>query len=98
MVGVHPCTKEDIDKFYSPAVTLNAEQIRDMFTDNQMQCLDNTDWNGRPLELYGSSMFGAHRRLEILYLPCEMDWPVNTTNTDQCGVDLSNKTTLLEKL
>jgi len=66
-----------------------------------MLCLDEMDWDGKPLELYGEADVAAHRRIDINYLPCE---PKQITMANkhlaktECLVNLKDKKAMRRKL
>ena len=69
-VGVHLCTQADRDKFY-PAANNTKIKIDKEFAKGGMYCLDELNWKGEPLELWGKDDVSDHRRLDLNFLPCE---------------------------
>jgi hypothetical protein len=51
-VGTHICNEADKEKFFPPRRG-SKSKIEKLFKANKMHCLDSTDWDGKPLELYG---------------------------------------------
>jgi hypothetical protein len=100
IVGVHYCTAADRAKFFQPNLS-SKKKIEKLFAQEKMFCLDSTDWNGKPLELFGPTDVLAHRRLDIIYMPCE---PKQLTRKNrrkakkECLVNLKSKKALKRRL
>jgi hypothetical protein len=68
-VKTHKCTEADKDKFYDPATESKAI-FAEFKNENSFFCLNQTDLNGKTA-LYGNhNGVMAHRRLDIMYMPC----------------------------
>jgi hypothetical protein len=70
-IGVHPCSHTDFKKMYTPA-TNSKRRIERLQYKDSLFCLNDTDVNGRQLNLnlFGMDTEGPHRRLEIIVMPC----------------------------
>ena len=53
---MHPCTEEDFDKFY-PVEKRSANVFESFKKDGGLHCID---WQGKDLELFGSSQYDEH--------------------------------------
>jgi hypothetical protein len=48
----HKCSEEDWNHFYTPS-RANAKKFRDMKEADNLYCIDDIEWKGKKLELYG---------------------------------------------
>ena len=70
-IGVHKCTKQDLEKFY-PAGVKSKDKINDLKRRDALQCFDDVDVNGKKInrKLFGSSDSQPNRTLMVQMSPC----------------------------
>ena len=80
-VGVHVCNDDDWAKFYNPS-KLAKTRIDDLKRRSALYCLNENDKDGKPvnMDLYGPDENYPHRRIEIMYRPCD---PIKETEANK---------------
>jgi hypothetical protein len=96
---MHPCTEDDISKFYEPAKS--SVKAFDNYKSSLM-CMNDEDYKGVPIDkkIYGHTG-GAYRAIELNIIPCrpKQETPYNRHLKDkECIADLTSKASLKRKL
>jgi hypothetical protein len=99
--GTHPCTEEDLAKFYKPA--LGSKKAFDFIKNqNEILCMDKYDKEGKefPRNIFGETG-NDNRTIEIIYIPCipKQLTPYNKHLVEkECIADLKDPQALKKKL
>ena len=94
---MHKCSKEDVALFNH-----GDEVINKAFNETSLFCLNRTQLMDKESgRLYGDNQLFPHRRLEIIFLPCQLEQLTDENRhlkDTKCLVDLKNDTAVQEKL
>ena len=91
---MHVCSKIEMAVLFHKPAKKDASKIAQLRESNVLYCIDSVDKEGVPVNkaIYGPDDGRDHRRIDLLYLPCD---PVTYTpdailEKDQCFVKNRN--------